>query len=300
MNEPTFIAALRTHANHPAARGFADDAAVLEVGGAALVLTQDAMAEGVHWPAGLTPQYVAHRLIASNLSDLAAKGARPVGCLLSYTLGDDAFDRAFAEAIGALCARYAMPLLGGDTIALPGAAPSPVHSLTAIGEATHWPIPSRSGAKPGDAVYLIGTLGAAMAAFEAEDFASDNAFTAPEPLLTEGQALAPHATAMMDVSDGLLLDATRLAEASGVTLALDRDAPPIAVDEARRMDALGWGDDYALLLTAPADAALPVSVTRIGTVRSPGAHPVLLDGAPPPPGTRLGYRHGDAYRPERG
>ena len=296
MNEPTFIAALRAYATHPAARGFADDAAVLDIGGVALVLTQDAMAEGVHWPAGLTPQYVAHRLIASNLSDLAAKGARPVWCLLSYALGDHAFDRAFAEAIGALCARFAMPLLGGDTIS----ADQRVLSLTAIGEATHRPVPSRSGARPGDAVWLVGTLGAAMAAFERQAFDAPNAFTTPEPLIAEGQALAPHASAMMDVSDGLLLDATRLAEASGVTLALDRDAPPIAVDEARRMDALGWGDDYALLLTAPADAALPVSVTRIGTVRSPGAHPVLLDGAPPPPGTRLGYRHGGADRPERG
>jgi thiamine-monophosphate kinase len=94
---------------------------------------------------------------------------------------------------------------------------------------------------------------------------------------------------MMDVSDGLLLDATRLARASGMTLAIDRAAVPIATPEARRDEALRWGDDYQLLFTLPPDRALPVQAALIGTVLAAGEAPVLLDGIAPD--GALGYEH---------
>ncbi len=111
------------------------------------------------------------------------------------------------------------------------------------------------------------------------------------PLLAEGRALAPLASAMMDVSDGLLLDAQRMARASKATMAIDTAAVPIALIEPRRADALRWGDDYALLFTAAPGTVLPVEATRIGTVEPAGAHPLLLDGHPPTPDDPLGYQH---------
>ena len=107
----------------------------------------------------------------------------------------------------------------------------------------------------------------------------------PAARLAEGIALAPHVSAMMDVSDGLLLDAARMAQASGVTLALEGAAVPIAAPEARRDDALRWGDDYQLLFTSPR----PLPHPRIGTVLPRADHPVLLGNAPP--AGRLGYTH---------
>ena len=116
-------------------------------------------------------------------------------------------------------------------------------------------------------------------------------FTRPIALVAEGRALAPLVTAMMDVSDGLLLDAWRMAEASRVTLALDSRAVPLAAPQARRNDALRWGDDYALLFTAPADAQLPVAATRIGSVEPRGETPLRLDGEWHDGPRGLGYQH---------
>jgi thiamine-monophosphate kinase len=109
------------------------------------------------------------------------------------------------------------------------------------------------------------------------------------PLLAEGRLLAPQVTAMMDVSDGLLLDATRMARASGVTFAINREAVPIATPEDRRDEALRWGDDYQLLFTLPAGAECPVPAHRIGLVRDQSAEHLLLDGEPPQ--GSLGYEH---------
>jgi len=114
------------------------------------------------------------------------------------------------------------------------------------------------------------------------------AYRRPVAQVALGQKLAPHVSAMMDVSDGLLLDAQRMAGASGVTLALESSAVPLAAPEERRDEALRWGDDYQLLFTA-ADGALPLAATRIGTVFAAGDAALLLDGAPPQ--GLLGYSH---------
>lgn len=286
--EFAFIEALRRLARHPAARGLADDCAVLELGGESLVVTHDAMAEGVHYLADQDPADVAWKLVASNMSDLAAKGAEPLGVLLGHVLG--ANDSLFVAGLAEALEHYGAPLLGGDTIAAPGPR---VLGLTALGRATHRPVPSRAGARAGDALWITGPVGAAMLGFEALRAGSGDslAYRRPRALLAEGKALAPHVTAMMDVSDGLLLDAARMARASGVTLAIDSAVVPIAVPEDRRAEALRWGEDYQLLFTAPARFAPPVPAHCIGHALARGDAPLLLDGRALTEDDGLGYRH---------
>ena len=297
LTEASFIASLRALASHPAARGLADDCAVLEIGGETLILTHDMMVEGVHWLPSQDPADVAWKLVATNLSDLAAKGAEPLGVLLGYSLGTD--DLRFIDGLREALDAFGVPLLGGDTV--DGGAVQ-VHGMTALGRATHRPVPSRAGAQAGDGVWLTGELGAAMLGFDAirAGLANESharAFARPLPLLAEGRALAPLVTAMMDVSDGLLLDASRIAAASGVTLALKAAAIPLADGveaSGRAAEALRWGDDYQLLFTLPAGVAPPVPASRIGVAQPPGPFPVLLDGAPPDPAQPLGYLHGSS------
>lgn len=286
MDERAFVEALRALAPHPAARGLSDDCAVLELGGELLVLTHDSLVEGLHFLPGQDPADVAWKLVATNLSDLAAKGAEPLGVLLGYQLGSD--DARFLAGLEQVLVHYNVPLLGGDTVG--GSGPQVV-GLTALGRATHRPVPSRSGAQVGDALYVTGPLGAALAGFEAFKGGTGDslAYRRPQALLAEGQALAPLVTAMMDISDGLLLDAARMAAASGVTLAIDSTSVPIALPAARRDEALRWGDDYQLLFTVREGLTLPVAATRIGTAVPAGTSSVLLDGlAPSGP---LGYEH---------
>lgn len=279
---------MRAIATHPAARGLNDDAAVLDVGGETLVLTHDTMVEGVHFLPEQDPADVAWKLVATNMSDLAAKGAQPLAVLLSYQLGRD--DAAFLDGLKAALRHYGdAALLGGDTVRAPG--PQSV-GLTAIGRATHRPVPSRDGAAVGDALWITGPVGAAMLGMEAlkAGTGDSTAYRRPIALLAEGQRLAPVVSAIMDVSDGVLLDASRMATASGVTIAVDRMAVPIAAPEQRRDEALRWGDDYQLLFTLPAGIIPPCPAFRIGTVVERQDAPVLLDGAPV--SGRLGYEHG--------
>lgn len=262
---------------------------MIEIGGEALVLTHDVLVEGVHLRAGADPADTAWKLIAVNLSDLAAKGARPIGVLIGHALGDG--DDRFIAGLGEVLTAYDVPLLGGDTVGAGGGARS--WSCTAIGRAAHRPVPSRSGAQAGDGVFVTGTLGAAMLGFEALESGSGGdaaAYLRPRPRLAEGRALAPIVTAMMDVSDGLLLDSWRMADASGVTIGIDSAAVPVA-DAARRADCLRWGDDYELLFTAPPGAPLPCAAHAIGRVASAAGTPLMLDGAAITGTDGLGYLH---------
>lgn len=280
---------MRLLADNPAARRLRDDGAVLEVGGETLVLTHDTMVEGRHWLHGQDMADIAWKLVAVNLSDLAAKGAEPLGVLIGHTLGEG--DERFVEGLRKVLKAYAVPLLGGDTVAGDGAR---TLGCTAIGKATHRPVPARSGARTGNGVYVTGALGAAMLGFEAlrEGTGQDSiAYRRPAPLLAEGQALAPLATAMTDISDGLLLDAWRMASASTATFAIESSAVPVA-DPARRDECLRWGDDYQLLFTANADVVLPVPAFRIGTVGHLAAAPLLIDGEAHAHPAGLGYQHG--------
>jgi len=287
--EAAFIDGLRWLATGPAARGLLDDAAVLEFGGEALVLTHDMLVEGVHVLPGQDAADIAWKLVATNLSDLAAKGAEPVGVLLGHMLGDD--DERFLLGLAQVLGRYGVPLLGGDTVA---GGPPRSWGLTAIGRATHRPVPGRHGAQPGDGLWLTGPVGAALLGFEAlrDGTGGDSAaYRRPLPLLAEGRALAPLVTAMMDVSDGLLLDSWRLAQASGVSIAIDTPAVPIATPEARRLEALSWGDDYQLLFTFAPGTQPPVPATQVGQVEPLGFVPLFVDGQPIASAAGLGWQH---------
>lgn len=238
----------------------------------------------MHVREGEDPADIAWKLIAVNLSDLAAKGAEPVGVLVGHMLGEG--DGSFVEGLRQILAEYDVPLLGGDTVRAEGRR---VWGCTAIGRATSDPVPDRRGAQVGDAVHVTGTLGCAMLGFETPDGEHDLAYRRPRPRLSEGRALAPIVTAMMDVSDGVLLDCWRLAEASGARIELDGEAVPVA-DPTRRDECLRWGDDYELLFTAPADVELPIAASRIGTVLAEGPA-LILDGQPLSRSDGLGYSH---------
>jgi thiamine-monophosphate kinase len=284
MSEADFIARLRAIATDPAARGLADDAAEWE----GLILTHDMIVEGIHFLPDDTPQDVAWKLVAVNLSDLAAKGAVPVGILVGYSLGDAAWDAGFAEGLDIALRRFGIILLGGDTVRPPAGAPRSF-GLTAIGRAPAGGAPSRSGARPGDQIWVTGTIGNAglgLAMRLGQEEANETclaAYRRPQPQLTFGQAVVPHVHAMMDVSDGLFIDAQRMAEASGCEFGIMIESIPLsaALLAVRpdildtRLAAASAGDDYQLLFTADANAAsairdiasgLNVAATPIGHV----------------------------------
>lgn len=290
-DEFAFLTALRAIATHPAAAGLTDDTAQLDLPAGRLILTSDTMVAGVHFRPHDPPDSIGWKLAAVNLSDLAAKGATPLGCLLNYALsGDTAWDVAFLAGLNDALTRYAMPLLGGDTVAMPsGSARS--FTLTALGKAKDR-IPLRSGARPGDTLWLTGSIGGA--GFGADGEPLDLArYLRPTPRLAEGQALAPIATAMMDVSDGLLIDARRLGEVSAVAITIDLAALLLALPGLDPIAAATAGDDYELLFTLPGGMVPPVAATRIGTVRQ-GTGITLTNGdVPVPLPSRLGYRHGE-------
>lgn len=288
-DEFTFLTALRAIATHPAAASLEDDTAQLDVAAGTLILTSDTMVESVHYRPQDPPQSVGWRLAAVNLSDLAAKGATPLACLLNYSLSGDAqWDRAFLDGLNAALTRYAMPLIGGDTVAMPAGAPRSL-TLTAIGTAPAR-TPLRTGAQPGDTLWVTGAIGGA--AFDADGEPRDLArYLHPVPRVAEGQALAPLATAMMDVSDGLLIDAQRLAAASGIAIHIDLDAVPLALP-GPVLDAACAGDDYELLFTLPDGIVPPGAATRIGTASTGSGLTLTARGAPVPLPAHLGYRHG--------
>lgn len=308
--ESAFIDMLRAIATDPAARGLRDDVAVLPVGDARLILTSDTMVEGVHYLPDDPPDSIGWKLAAVNLSDLAAKGARPRGALLNYALsGDGAWDAAFLSGLRAALEMHDMPLLGGDTVAMPAGAPR-AYSLTAIGEAQAERIPDRSGARVGDQLYVTGPVGDAGAGLRLRLAGRDTpvalveAYRRPRPHLAQGQALASLATAMMDVSDGLLIDAERMAVASGLAVVID--AVPLSADlaaldgdgVAARIAAATAGDDYVLLFALPAGQVPPVPALAIGRFVDGEGMTLMLDGETVPLPQVRGYEHRARFGPE--
>ena len=312
ISENEFIGSLRAVAKCPAARGLLDDAAILPFGDRQLVLTHDMIVEGVHFLQSDPAEDVAWKLLAVNLSDLAAKGARPLGVLMGYSLtGSADWDAEFLRGFEAALAAMEVPLLGGDTVS------SPVRTLglTAIGDA---PIaPSRAGARPGDLVWASGTIGDAGAGLRIARGQAEGPgvrlerYRRPQPLLAAGQALAPLVSAMMDVSDGLLIDAERLAEASGVAAEIALERVPLSPElkamggDGREavLEAATAGDDYELLFTASEErsdaivalaASLGVALTAVGRIASGSGLSLTWDGAPVALPARLGYEHGGA------
>ena len=301
MKEAEVIDRLRRIATHPGARGLRDDAAVLD----GLVITHDSVAEGVHFFPTDPPASVGWKLVAVNLSDLAAKGAGPVAALLSFSMSDSDWDFAVIDGIEAACESYGVSLIGGDTIALLPGAPR-VYGLTAIGRAGAR-VPSRSGGKAGDRLWVAGSLGdsaAGLARLIDDPAASGpliDIYRRPIPLLEMGHALAGGATAMMDISDGLLIDLKRLCAASGRGAEIDLDSLPLSAafvadqgkDRKARQFAATGGDDYALLAALPADLdPVSLSLPKAPTLACIGR---LVAGS----GLKLHDRDGDVPLPER-
>ncbi|MGA9582092.1 MAG: thiamine-phosphate kinase [Allosphingosinicella sp.] len=310
MSESSFIQSLRALATHSAARGLLDDAAVLDIGDRSLVLTHDMLVEGVHYLPDDPPADVAWKLLAVNLSDLAAKGARPLGILLGYSLGDDEWDEAFVSGLGTALAAFGLPLLGGDTVR--GDGPRTL-ALTALGEA-RVPVPSRAGGQAGDHLWVSGTIGDSGAGLRGlkgeipQDPLLVERYRNPRPRLEAGQRLAPLVGAMMDVSDGLLIDASRLAGASGVAAEIDLASLPLseallAVSGGgldARLAAATAGDDYELLFAAAPELAaeilalqdeLGLPFSRIGTLGEGSSLSLTDSGKPAPLPPRLGWVH---------
>jgi thiamine-monophosphate kinase len=210
--------------------GVAHDAAQID----GLVVTQDALVEGVHFRFDLVDWHeLGYRAAAVNLSDLAASGAEPVALIVS--LAAPGLDGAISLYEG--IAEAGVPVRGGDTTR----ADSVVISVTALGRSER--VPGRAGAKPGDVLVVTGPLGAAGAAFR------EGRLARPPIRLEEGRRLARVAHAMLDLSDGLGPDAGHIAERSGCRLVIDLDAVPLAPG-ATRAD-LEFGEDYELLAATP-------------------------------------------------
>jgi thiamine-monophosphate kinase len=288
----------------PGALGLKDDVALLDLPpGQQMVATTDAIVGGVHFLPDDPPDLIARKLMRVNLSDLAAKGAKPVACLLALALPRTTTTpwlEAFARGLATDCAAFAMPLAGGDTTATDGPL---TLALTALGEAPKGEVPLRSGAKIGDRIFVSGTIGdGALGLDVAKSGLGDLAvplrehllsrYRLPEPKVALGLALRGMIHAAIDVSDGLVADLGHICAASGVGAEIQAAMVPLSdavrIALARNPSLLArvltGGDDYELLFTADpsqsdrivqAGIAAGVPVTGIGFITSAPA-----DGGP--------------------
>jgi thiamine-monophosphate kinase len=240
------------------AQGIEHDAAVVD----GLVVTQDALVEGVHFRLDLLDwRGLGARAAAVNISDLAASGAAPLALLVSLGLSADT---ELDDVLGLYAGlnERGVPVRGGDTTR----ADHVVLSVTALGRAER--VPGRAGARAGDVVVVTGPLGAAGAAFR-------QGRLRPVPdRVEEGKRLARVATAMLDLSDGLARDAGHIAGRSGVRLAIELESVPLAPDA--ELDDVGFGEDYELLATTPD----PLGFTVIGRVEEGEGVELTLRGEP--------------------
>jgi thiamine-monophosphate kinase len=301
----------RPLAKHPGALGLVDDAAVIAPPpGCDVVLTTDGVISGVHVFADDRPENIGRKALRMNLSDLAAKGATPIGFLLSLALPaaiDEAWLAAFAAGLGEDAQRYGCPLLGGDTDRTPGAASV---SIAAFGAVPHGKMVQRSTAKPGDLIVVTGTIGDAALGvllrrdenlakrWRLSDVMSSHLkqrYLLPEPRNALAHAVLQNASAAIDVSDGLAGDLAKLCRASGVAAEIDVARVPLsdavraalAADPAMMETALSGGDDYEIVLTLAPDkfAALRsaaqqagVAVTEIGRMTAGEGARLVHDG----------------------
>jgi len=312
--------AARTPTRPGTALGIGDDAAVLEIGGSAIV-THDMLVDGVHFRRTTTGlRDLGRKALAVNLSDLAAMGAVPVAVIVGLglppgALSPDEIDDIYA-GMDDLARAHGVTVAGGDITTCPAL----VLAITAVGRPVEGVPPTlRSGARAGDVLCVTGVLGAAAAGLRLLDdpgllpalperAALIDAHRRPEPRLAAGRVLAARgARAMMDISDGLALDAGRMAAASGLRARIELSALPLAEGVAAVASAVGadpalmgatGGDDYELLAAVPAEALagvragleLPLTVVGVLGEGDPGVDLVDAAGGPVEPG-RAGWQH---------
>ncbi len=295
-------------ATHPGALGLADDAAFIKPPpGHDLVLKTDAIVGGVHFFPDDAPRSVASKALRVNLSDLAAKGATPLGFLLTVALKDVGEDwlASFAEGLRADALAYGCPLFGGDTDRTPGPITISVAMFGSVPEGT---MVRRAGAQVGDRVFVTGTIGdaalglllrkgAGWSLSDAERGHLNSRYLLPQPRNPLAEAVRTHASAAMDVSDGLVGDFAKLCCASRVAADIavgqvpfsDAAKAAIAADPAMLQTALTGGDDFEIVCTVPitkaasfraAAQAVKVPVTEIGQIKAGEGVRFLQDGQP--------------------
>ena len=297
----------RPIATDPGAFRLDDDAAALKAEGCDIVVTTDAIVEGVHFLPDDPPDSIARKALRVNLSDLAAKGAVPAGFVLTLALrhADENWLQPFATALGEDAMQFGCPLLGGDTVSTPGPL---MVSVTAFGRVPDGKMVHRSGAKSGDRVMVTGTIGDAAlglavlkggkvhaaAGADARAMLADR-YRVPQPRVALAEIIRAHATAAMDVSDGLAGDLTKLCGASGVSAVIDLASIPLS-ETARDLVVRGvvgletliaGGDDYEILCTVPEDRVRTfgeaaqragVAVSSIGSIVAGISAPKFIDG----------------------
>jgi len=289
----------------PGAFGLKDDAASCALAaGHEMIVTADALVEGVHFLRDDLPALIARKALRVNLSDLAAKGARPEGYLLTISIApwvDKDWLKAFAEGLAVDQNEFTISLIGGDTTATPGPL---TLSVTALGSVPRGGMLRRAGASEDDLVFVTGTIGDAGAGLailqgEGDDLPETHRdflvrrYLLPEPRLVFGGLLKGIATSSLDVSDGLVADLGHIAEVSGVGITIEASRIPLSpalvkfrgVDSGAVIQAVTAGDDYEIAFTAPAslrqpieEAALEVglSISEIGRVGA-GRSVILVD-----------------------
>jgi thiamine-monophosphate kinase len=302
--------------------GLLDDAAQIAVPSESeLVVTTDMIAEGVHFLPGDPPDTIAKKALRVNLSDLAAKGAKPLSYVLSLGISrevDEGWLAGFASGLRSDQETFGISLLGGDTIGVLGGV---VASITAFGLTPKGRMVHRMGGNTGDALFATGTFGRSNVglailkreagpwdALSAEDSAAFvECYRVPEPRVTLAPALAAFASAAMDVSDGLVGDCDKLAAASGCSARIDADRVPFAVpvggDPALAARLLTGGEDFEILAAvspakedgfcAAAEAA-GIPVTRIGALAGGNAPAEVLFRGAPLRLSRRAYVHGQS------
>lgn len=306
-------------ANAPGAHGLRDDAATITPQpGCDLVVTTDAMMEGIHFLKSDGAERIARKLLRVNLSDLAAKGAEPIGYQMILGLPapiDEDWLARFAAGLAQDQKAFGFPLYGGDTTRSPSGL---MLAVTAFGSVPAGEMLGRGGGRIGDDLYVTGSIGDAALGLEVKlnkrIFSSaammmfDSRLHLPSPRLAFGQGLRGLAHAAMDISDGLIQDAGHIAVASGLRIVIEAEAVPLSLpargvlaDDPSLIDAiLGGGDDYELLFTAaPEDASairrlsqtVGLAATRIGRLEA-GEGVVVLDPAGQPMSLqRVGFQH---------
>ncbi|MBM3547800.1 MAG: thiamine-phosphate kinase [Alphaproteobacteria bacterium] len=298
-------------AGFPGALGLTDDAALVDPGpGYELVVTTDALVADVHFRKADPPDRIAQKALRVNLSDLASMGAEPVCYTLATILPaetDEAWLAAFVRGLAADQAEFGISLAGGDSVRTTGPA---TFSVTAMGRVEKGQALRRSGAKPGDKVYVSGTIGdgALGLAVLMGEIRDDEAGTLagryllPRPRLVLGRALRGRASAALDVSDGLVADLGHVAETSGVGLVIEADRVPLSSPARRALDGdsrliatiLTGGDDYELAFTASEtlpESLAGVPIACIGRVEAGSGVTVLDRQGRPVTLTAGGYRH---------
>ena len=295
-------------ADEPGALGLLDDAALLSLeAGQRMVVTTDTMIAGIHFRSLDAPEDIAAKVLRVNLSDLAAMGATPISYTLSAAL-TDAVDEdwlaRFTRSLASDQARYAITLVGGDTVSTPGLLS---FSVTAFGSVDAGRELRRSSALPGDLIFVSGTIGDAamgLLALRGELEKLDGAlveilvdrYLRPQPRIELGRRLVGQAHAAVDISDGLVADLGHIAQASKVVATLEASRVPLSPaaraalssDPSLITTVLTGGDDYELVFTSPPETALPlerlademgIALTCVGSVAEGSARVRVVDAA---------------------